>query len=80
MLGTLVIDEAGQASPQMALGAMFRCRKCIVVGDPKQIEPVVTDEVDLLKDVIVPEDLQAYKINQIRFRYLRIQSIYMALI
>lgn len=61
VLGTLVIDEAGQASPQMALGAMFRCRKCIVVGDPKQIEPVVTDEVDLLKDVIVPEDLRAYK-------------------
>lgn len=49
MIGTLIVDEAGQAPPQMAVGALYRARKAIIVGDPKQIEPVVTDELDLLK-------------------------------
>jgi len=38
-LGTLIIDEAGQAS---ALGALWRTSKAIIVGDPLQVEPVVT--------------------------------------
>lgn len=41
-LGTLIIDEAGQATPQSALGAMWRTCKSIVIGDPMQIEPIVT--------------------------------------
>ena len=65
VLGTLIVDEAGQAQPQMALGTMFRCRKAIIVGDPKQIEPVVTDESDIIKQLLSSNLLTNYKDKKI---------------
>lgn len=58
-IGLLIIDEAGQAAPHVALGALWRCKKAIVVGDPKQVEPVVTGDADAIKKafsnkVIIP--------------------------
>lgn len=41
-LGWLAVDEAGQATPQSAVGALWRCQRAVIVGDPQQLEPITT--------------------------------------
>lgn len=50
-LGWLLIDEAGQATPQSVVGALWRCKKAIVVGDPRQIEPIISLPQHLIEGV-----------------------------
>lgn len=49
-LGWLLIDEAGQATPQSVAGAVWRSHRAVIIGDPLQIEPVLT----------IPEQLVAH--------------------
>lgn len=41
-IGWLLIDEAGQATPQSVVGLMHRSKRCVIVGNPLQVEPVIS--------------------------------------
>ncbi|HEX3551835.1 MAG TPA: ATP-binding protein [Thermoanaerobaculia bacterium] len=61
-LGWLFVDEAGQALPQAAVGALMRSRRAVIVGDPAQIEPIV-----VLPDALTQAICRHFGINPDRF-------------
>jgi hypothetical protein len=70
-LGTLIIDEAGQATPHSALGALWRTSKAIIVGDPLQVEPVVTIPKELCKRFAEEFQIEnAYKSQELSVQVL----------
>ena len=58
-IGYLFIDEAGQAIPQAGVGAIFRSRRVMAVGDPSQIKPVLTLDPSILS--ILREHYRVYE-------------------
>ncbi|WP_328867622.1 ATP-binding protein [Streptomyces sp. NBC_00304] len=58
-IGWLLVDEAGQATPQAAVGALWRARRAVLVGDPLQLEPVVTMPTALQRRL-----LRAYGVDE----------------
>lgn len=45
----LIVDEAGQASPEVGIATFALAKQAVVVGDVKQIEPVwnITNKIDI---------------------------------
>ena len=41
-----ILDEASQATPASTLGAIYRSKRVLVLGDPYQIEPVVSIPIE----------------------------------
>lgn len=58
-IGWLLVDEAGQATPQAAVGALMRARRAVIVGDPLQIPPVVT-----IPEKLISQIAQHYRVNR----------------
>lgn len=81
-IGWLLIDEAGQASASAAVGAIIRSKRCIAVGDPLQLEPIIglsTSVQDTLRKICKASDesLSEHTSVQKQFDYCEMYGTYL---
>ena len=70
-LGIVIIDEAGQATPFSAMGLLYRANRCIVVGDPFQVKPVVTVTSSFIRTIT-----NKYGLNELKKEFNIAGKIY----
>jgi hypothetical protein len=61
-IGWLLIDEAGQATPQSAVGIIARSKNAVIVGDPIQVTPIVG-----LNSFVITEIAKTFDIEQAKY-------------
>ena len=71
-IDVLIIDEAGQVTPEVSIPIFSLAKKAIVVGDLKQIEPIWSipskiDQGNLFKDYIISEASQQEFLKNLGF-------------
>jgi hypothetical protein len=59
-LGVLISDESGQAMPHVCIGALWRTKYAMIVGDPLQIDPVVNITQEIDKKLIEKYDIKPF--------------------
>lgn len=74
-MGILIVDEAGQATPQSAVGALWRCKSAIIVGDPLQVEPICTIPKKLIDILSKKNDIQDKKYHKYKDITLSVQEL-----
>ena len=61
-LGWVFIDEAGQATPQAAVGSIWRAKRVLSIGDPFQIEPICMIPAEVM-DGMAKSKIRDYTLN-----------------
>ncbi len=55
---TLLLDEAGQSAIHTAVGALFRFRKAVIVGDVFQLEPIHIHKNNIIDTMEFSDDMK----------------------
>lgn len=55
--GNVIIEEAGQATPQSVAGILWRAKRALIIGDPMQIQPVVSAPEGLVRHLCSKYDV-----------------------
>ena len=72
----VIFDEASQVRPEEAMGAFFRGRQVIVVGDNRQLPPTDFFEVDLESDYDEESEIDATSLESILDECAAVPSFY----